>query len=56
MGFFLTKKDYRKLRSDIAAEITQLQNELPQSIMNNVLIKMGMRKTWKNDLEYFKQN
>lgn len=56
MGFFLTKKDYRTLRNDIAAEVNQLQNELPTQIMNNVLIKMGMRKTWKTDLEYFKEN
>lgn len=50
LGFFITKKDYKSLISQISTDIAELEKQLPQNLFNQVLINMGFPKDWKTAL------
>lgn len=51
LGFFLLKKDYRRFIRQLSDEIENLQNHLPPSLFNEVLIQMGFPRDWRSKIE-----
>ena len=51
LGFLLSKKEYKTFIKEITYEINNLENELDSKIFNQILIRMGFKKTWKSDLK-----
>ena len=50
LGLFIPKKDYKCLTHLITDEINKLSTQLPQNVFNEILIKMGFSKNWKQDI------
>lgn len=46
LGFFLSKKDYKKFIRQLSDEIDSLHGHLPPSLFNAVLIHMGFPRNW----------
>lgn len=51
LGFFLSKKDYGKCIRQLSDELEHLQNHLPPSLFNIVLIQMGFSRDWMSKTE-----
>ena len=50
LGLFLSRNDYKKLISQIASSLDDLQKRLPTNMFNMVLIQMGFSKNWKQEI------
>ena len=50
LGLFITKKEYSCLVKAIKHEIDTLSKQLPQNMLNQVLIEMGFSKNWSKEL------
>jgi len=51
LGFFLTKKDYKKFIRQLSDELGNLQEHLPASMFNAVLIHMGFPRDWMQKIQ-----
>jgi len=51
LGFFLPKKDYVRLISQISSEVDDLNKKLPSKFYNDVLIQMGFARDWKTKIQ-----
>lgn len=52
LGLFLTKLDYNAMQKEIENEINLLFQELDSRIANQILIRMGFPKNWREHLKY----
>lgn len=52
LGLFIMKKDYQQLVKELSHEIDLLSSELDSRILNQILIRMGFPKDWKEILKY----
>lgn len=52
LGLFLIKADYKAMRKEIEQEINVLSPKLDSRITNQILLKMGFPKNWKEVLKY----
>lgn len=50
LGLFISKNDYKYMIKEVEAEIDSLSKQLPQNMLNQVLMKMGFSKNWKSDI------
>lgn len=51
LGFFLAKKDYKKLIRQVSDELDRLQEHLPTSVFNAVLISLGFPRDWRQKVQ-----
>ena len=50
LGLFISKNDYKYMIKEVEADIDSLSKQLPQNMLNQVLMKMGFSKNWKSDI------
>ena len=51
LGFFLSKKDYKKFIRQLSDELDSLQEHLPPSVFNAVLINLGFPRDWMQKVQ-----
>ena len=56
LKLFLMKEDYKRFLQELENEINSLKGNINSSIMNKILIEMGLPKNWKERVKEYKLN